>query len=354
MAKRNHNNKQLTQTRDNLLAWYDKNRRVLPWRALPGVKADPYHVWLSEIMLQQTTVGAVIPYFLKFLKAWPTVKDLAKAPTEDVMRAWAGLGYYARARNLLACAKIIAEQDGKFPDNEKDLKALPGIGDYTAAAILTIAFNKPAVVVDGNIERVTARYFAIEEPLPANKPLIKEMAASFFKNEKRPGDIAQALMDLGAGVCIPGTPRCALCPLNNTCAAYKKGIAATLPRKAEKKISPKKYGYVYWITDKKGRVLIHRRPEKGLLGGMDGLPTSDWGKSKTNIPHLSFIKDHKNDGKMKIRHVFTHFDLELRLKTISASFKAPDGFFWAEAKSIPSLGFPTVFKKAVNIFIKEK
>jgi A/G-specific adenine glycosylase len=356
MAGIKHNDKhtenRVKNARKQLLEWYDRHGRALPWRVKGGLP-EPYHEWLSEIMLQQTTVNAVIPYFLKFVKQWPDVKTLAHAPREEIMRAWAGLGYYARARNLHACAEVVAnEYGGVFPDTEADLKKLPGIGEYTAAAIAAIAFNKPATVMDGNIERVMARYFAIEEPLPKSKPELKKRAALFFDNfADRPGDLAQAMMDLGATVCIAAEPRCALCPLQKTCEGKIKGIAASLPRKADKKKRPQKYGVVYWITDGQGRVLVHRRPEKGLLGGMAGLPTSTWANDRKGIAVPPIIKKRKIRAiKMHVEHNFTHFDLRLDLKTLEIPQVKEKSYFWVKIQDMEQAGLPTVFKKARKIF----
>lgn len=342
--------------RHRLLRWYDKHARDLPWRARPGVTPDPYHVWLSEIMLQQTTVGAVKDYYMKFLRLWPNVQALAAAKNEDVMEAWAGLGYYSRARNLHKTAQIVAERyQGVFPGDQKTLQTLPGIGDYTGAAIAAIAFNRPATVMDGNIERVAARYFSIAEPLPRSKPLIKAHIEHWFKDSKRPGDLAQALMDLGAAICIPGKPRCMLCPVNQDCLARRQGIAETLPVKAAKKTNPHKYGHVYWVQNSNGEVLIHQRPAKGLLGGMKALPTSGWGAKETIAP-LPFLKPSsiKNFQKapLFIHHTFTHFDLSLELKTaqVKTPFNDPD-YIWVSPEKLKTMGMPTVFKKALKLFL---
>ncbi|PZO87556.1 MAG: A/G-specific adenine glycosylase [Micavibrio aeruginosavorus] len=340
--------------RGELLAWYDRHRRVLPWRALPGVTADPYHVWLSEIMLQQTTVPAVIPYFLKFLQKWPRVGDLAAADAEDVMQNWAGLGYYARARNLHKCAKYVAEHlGGKFPDTVEGLKELPGVGDYTAAAIASIAFNKPANVVDGNVERVMARVFAVTEPVPDSKPELKRLAALMAEGEtSRPGDYAQALMDLGATVCTPSSPKCMICPVSGHCKGRELGIAATLPRRKEKPLKPQKHGYIYWVTDAKGRVLFEKRGEKGMLAGTIGLPTSNWVEKDIDLTHLPFTLE-ADGSRVLVRHSFTHFDLELKGATLQyKGDKAPAGgdYFWVEGHDAASIGIPTVFKKALKQF----
>lgn len=339
----------------DLLGWYDRHRRVLPWRALPGITPDPYHVWLSEVMLQQTTVPAVIPYFGRFLAKWPRVQDLANAPAEDVMQAWAGLGYYARARNLHKCAKFVAENlNGVFPDNQEDLKGLPGVGDYTSAAIAAIAFNKPANVVDGNVERVMARIFAVTEPVPDSKPHLKKLAAYMAGGARtRPGDYAQALMDLGATVCTPASPKCMICPVRGHCDGFKQGIAAQLPMRKAKGEKPQRHGYVYWVTDPGGRVLFERRRETGMLGGTIGLPTSDWVDTAMEKTHLSFIVK-GSAGRILVRHSFTHFDLELHgVAAELAESAAPEGadYFWVAAGEAGKLGIPTVFKKALKQFI---
>ena len=338
--------------RGQLLDWYGRDRRILPWRAAPGERADPYHVWLSEIMLQQTTVAAVIPYFTKFLDLWKRVEDLAAAAQEDVMREWAGLGYYARARNLHKCAGVVASEHGSvFPDTQEALKALPGIGDYTSAAIAAIAFGKETVVVDGNIERVMARVRAVEEPLPASKPLLKAAAADYFAGAgKRAGDFAQALMDLGAGICTPKSPSCLICPVAEHCQAREMGIAETLPRKAPKKAKPQKYGYVYWIENERGEILTEIRAEKGMLGGMRAFPTSDWDKKKNKISHVNYFPRVKWEALSgQVRHSFTHFDLTLDIFGSSiASSDTPDGYHWVSAKDLKTAGLPTLFKKVLK------
>lgn len=343
--------------RGQLLDWYDRHRRVLPWRALSGQTPNPYHVWLSEIMLQQTTVGAVGPYFTKFLDKWPDVQALAAADQDELMEAWAGLGYYARARNLHKCAKeVVRLYGGKFPNTKEELQNLPGIGDYTSAAITAIAFNKPATVVDGNVERVMARIFAVKQPLPKSKPKLKELATLFFNGyANRPGDLAQAFMDLGAGVCIAKTPRCSLCPVSNHCHALAEDIAADLPRKEKKKKKPQKYGHIYWITDGNGSVLLHRRPDKGLLGGTLALPTSQWLADSKDLSRPSFIEAVKCESykKAHIDHSFTHFDLKLTLRRAeNYTATVPEGYFWTPREEIEIQSFPTVFKKAVAIFLK--
>ncbi len=340
--------KNVQEYRGQILDWYDKHQRVLPWRYAKGDKPDPYKVWLSEIMLQQTTVQAVKPYYTKFLEKWPNVNALAAADREEIMAEWAGLGYYSRARNLHSCALIIVnDHKGKFPQNQSDLKKLPGIGDYTSAAITAIAYNKPAVVVDGNIERIMARFYAISEPLPQSKPLLKNLAAAFFENySDRPGDLAQAMMDIGATICTPKSPKCALCPIEKDCKGRAKGIAATLPTKLKATIKPQKQGYVYWIENNKNEILLHKRPEKGMLAGMIGLPTSEWAETLPPDPYNA------RDYKAFITHSFTHFDLKLHLKTVSYNKNAalPANHYWHPRTEISQSSFPTLFRKALNLF----
>ncbi len=342
--------------RREVLAWYDENRRVLPWRALAGNTSDPYHVWLSEIMLQQTVVAAVIPYFLKFIEKWPRVHDLAQADNDDVMTAWAGLGYYARARNLHKCAKIVSEElRGVFPIAQKALQELPGIGDYTSAAIRAIAFDKPAVVVDGNIERVMARFHAVTEPLPAAKKTLKALTADYAEGQKnRSGDFAQALMDLGATVCTPKSPKCGLCPLPYGCDGYKQAIAETLPRKAPKKIKPEKHGLVYWVENGLGEVLLEKRQDSGLLGGMSGLPTTEWHEKGRDVDHLkafqALMKEKKNG---EVYHSFTHFNLSLKCVAVAVQKDEIDVsglYYWSDIKSLKAQDFPTLFSKCLTMW----
>ncbi len=341
--------------RDDLLRWYDKHRRPLPWRAAPGQPADPYHVWLSEIMAQQTTIPAVIPYFLKFLNKWPSVHDLASASADDVMQNWAGLGYYARARNLHKCAVMVSEQlGGKFPQTQDALQELPGVGDYTANAIAALAFNHPANVVDANVERVMARIYAVTEPLPDSKPELKRLAGKMSLGEKkRPGDYAQSVMELGALVCTPTSPKCGVCPVSKYCEARKLGIQNELPARKAKGEKPQKHGYVYWITSPDGKILFERRGEKGMLGGTIGLPTSLWVERAKTRKHLSIASKAKAT-KIKVLHGFTHFDLELHgFAVILKDTYKPEGgdYFWATRKEAANLGIPTLFKKALKQFI---
>ena len=360
MAGQKHSNK-ITQKeieiyRGKVLDWYDEHGRKLPWRYKNGNKPNPYHVWLSEIMCQQTTVQAVKAYYTKFLSTWPTVEDLANAKTDDVMAAWAGLGYYARARNLHKCAKIVAfEMGGVFPNTQEELIKLPGIGDYTSAALAAIAFDIPSTVMDGNIERIISRFFMIQEALPKAKPVFKEHTRRFFEGFKeRSGDFAQSLMDIGSSICTPKNPKCMLCPLRKGCLARKINIQESLPVKLKKKKRPHKFGEVYWIENEIGQVLFHKRPEKGLLAGMLALPTSSWEvKGKTIVP-LELSKTCQiKDLNQIINHVFTHFDLTLKLKTaqISEDSIVPPDYIWLDLDSVEQK-LPTVFKKAYVKFIR--
>ena len=331
----------LSALRPALLGWYDAHRRALAWRPGPGsAPPDPYRVWLSEVMLQQTTTPHATPYFERFMRRWPTVSDLAAADDADVMAAWAGLGYYARARNLLACARAVAhDHDGVFPDTEAGLLALPGIGAYTAAAVAAIAFGRPANVVDGNVERVMARLFAVETPLPAAKPELKRLAGTLVADD-RPGDWAQALMDLGATVCRPGRPLCELCPLAEWCAGFRSGQPERYPLKLKKAERPRRHGVAWVLRNADGHVALIRRPEKGLLGGMLGLPTSDWAATPVDTapPAPAAWRDAG-----AIEHVFTHFALTLDVR----AGQGAGPFLWAPVEeALASL--PTVFRKALE------
>jgi len=335
-----------------LLHWYDAHRRTLPWRAEPGERADPYRVWLSEIMLQQTTVAAVKPYFAKFTQAWPDVGALAAADESDLMTAWAGLGYYARARNLVACARHVAGAlGGVFPDSEDGLRALPGVGAYTAAAVAAIAFDRPATVVDANVERVVARLFAIDTPLPAARPEIR-MRAGEITPQRQPGDFAQAMMDLGSGICTPRNPACAICPLLEGCAARMSGDPAAYPVKAAKKARPVRHGHIWWM-EADGDVRLVRRPGRGLLGGMRALPTSDWGEAPDSMPPVAGEWTVLNES---VDHVFTHFALELTVhmtRVKKRCISEPDGEWWPIAE-IGAAGLPTVFAKAATAAVKAR
>ncbi|MES2442059.1 MAG: A/G-specific adenine glycosylase [Pseudomonadota bacterium] len=330
-----------------LLDWYDANARDLPWRAAPGATlANPYWVWLSEVMLQQTQVATVKPYFAKFLARWPDFASLAAADDADVMAAWAGLGYYARARNMLACARAIAA--GGMPETEEGLRALPGVGAYTAAAIAAIAFGRRAVVVDGNVERVVARLFALAEPLPGAKPRIWALTDSITP-DARAGDFAQAMMDLGSGICTARRPRCLLCPLRPSCAGFASGAPEMFPVKAAKSAKPKRYGTLFW-AECDGEVLLVQRPAKGLFGGMRALPTSEWGSTRTGLESPPFQAGWRLLDS-KVNHSLTHFDLELDLAVAQVE-RHVSGLWWPVAE-IGSAGLPSVFAKAARIFMGE-
>lgn len=325
--------------RKSLLSWYDREGRTLPWRVRRG-RADPYRVWLSEIMLQQTTVGAVIPYFARFTEAWPTVAALARAPREAILSAWAGLGYYSRARNLHAAAQILAAEG--FPTTEAGWRAIPGVGPYTAAAIAAIAFGEATNVVDGNVERVFARLRAVEAPLPGAKAELRRLAGELVTGE-RPGDWAQALMDLGATICTPRTPKCDLCPWARACAGLGNGPPHAYPRRPAKAARPQRFGAAFRI-ERDGRFWLVRRPDNGLLGGMAGLPTTDWRartwSRKDALAHAPADAPWRKLG--AIEHVFTHFALTL---DVYAADVAPAGEgWWGEAS-----GLPTVFRKAARL-----
>ncbi|MGH6678302.1 MAG: A/G-specific adenine glycosylase [Bradyrhizobium sp.] len=363
MALKNKPQDPVEQGRDRsalLLAWYDRHRRCLPWRAARGERPDPYRVWLSEIMLQQTTVKAVGPYFDKFLARWPDVASLARASLDDVLRLWAGLGYYSRARNLYACAvAVLRDHGGAFPDTEEALRGLPGIGPYTAAAIAAIAFDRPTMPVDGNIERVVSRLFAVEEPLPQAKPLIWQLAKTLLGEaragdaELRPGDSAQALMDLGAAICTPKRPACALCPLTAGCAARSQAMQESFPRKQAKKAGAQRSGAAF-VVRRGEEVLVRSRPERGLLGGMTEVPGSDWRAGQdatTALEQAPAVKGvarwHRKAG--VVTHVFTHFPLELVIYTadVPARTPAPNGMRWASIATLADEALPNVMRKVI-------
>jgi A/G-specific adenine glycosylase len=331
-----------------LLAWYDRHARRLPWRAEGRAVPDPYRVWLSEVMLQQTTVAAVKSYFETFTTRWPTVEALAAAPEADVMSAWAGLGYYARARNLIACARMVAEKGGRFPDDEEALRALPGIGRYTAAAVAAIAFGRRAVVIDGNVERVIARLFAIEEPLPDARPRIAEHADAITPSG-RPGDFAQAMMDLGATICTPRTPACAICPLMDGCAGHASGAPETYPRKRPKAAKPVRRGTMFWL-ESDGAVLLVRRPARGLLGGMRALPTGPWAAPDPGLAEAPCDADWREIGAG--RHVFTHFALDYRVVAARTMSRSNAGEWWPIAE-LDAAGLPTLFARAAQLAVEE-
>jgi len=342
-------------TAADLLTWYDRHRRRLPWRAAPGEAADPYRVWLSEIMLQQTTVKAVAPYFARFTERWPTVDQLASAALDDVLRLWAGLGYYARARNLHACAKVVADQHaGKFPSSEVLLAGLPGVGPYTAAAIAAIAFDRPATPVDGNIERVVTRLYAVEDELPAAKPTIRTLAATLTPS-RRAGDFAQAMMDLGATICTPKKPACALCPWTESCAARVRGDQESFPRKAEKKTGKLRRGAAFVVIRADGAVLVRTRVPKGLLGGMTEVPTSEWSAdfpaddALTAAPRLGKARPKWRRLPGVVSHVFTHFPLELTVYSaeVGEGARAPDGTRWVARAKLLGEALPNVMRKVL-------
>ena len=333
--------------RARLLAWYDTHARALPWRAPPGERPDPYRIWLAEIMLQQTTVPHATPYFLAFTRRWPNVRALAAATDDEVMAAWAGLGYYARARNLLACARVIArDHAGLFPASESALRALPGVGGYTAAAIAAIAFDVPANVVDGNVERVMARLFAVETPLPTAKSELKRAAASLLGPD-RPGDWAQALMDLGATVCRPTAPLCAACPLTKHCRARGLGDPAAYPRRLPRARRPHRHGVAYRLIHD-GKVALVRRPPRGLLGGMLGLPTTDWRDAPWSTAEA--LAGAPLAGRWSeidaVAHVFTHFSLTLKIYEARGALADPN-LIWTPLEHART-AVPSVFRKALR------
>lgn len=340
---------------ETLLAWYDRHRRRLPWRALPGATPDPYCVWLSEIMLQQTTVAAVGPYFESFLRRWPAVADLAAAELDEVLHAWQGLGYYARARNMHRCARQVAgAPGGRFPDDEADLLQLPGIGPYTAAAIAAIAFDRRAVVVDGNVERVMARTFVVEDPLPGAKRRLHELADDLTPHA-RPGDYAQAVMDLGATVCTPRGPKCKVCPWRDACKG--RDIAESLPRRTAKPDRPLRRGVAFWITRPDGSVLLRRRPESGLLGGMIEAPSTDWREGP--MPSLAAARKAAPLPARDwcqlpgtVAHGFTHFRLELAVLCGRVDGVAGAGELWCHPDRLGEQALPTVMKKLARHALK--
>ena len=340
----------------SILAWYDAHARVMPWRVSPadrsmGILPDPYQVWLSEVMLQQTTVAAVKSYFVAFTNRWPRIEDLAAAKDEEVMAAWAGLGYYARARNLLRCARVVAnEYDGIFPSREDELLRLPGIGPYTAAAVAAIAFDQPATVLDGNVERVMSRVYAVLEPLPNSKEQLRSLARALTPKD-RPGDYAQAVMDLGATICTPRNPNCTACPWEKNCKANLENIAHELPKKLPKRAKPTRYGHAFIMRDDTARVIMERRADKGLLGGMLGWPGNDWGEAQQSAkPPMAL---NWATAATTVIHVFTHFRLELTVHVASVGDDAPllENFAWHDISDVK--GMPTVMQKAWKVATAE-
>ena len=345
------------QIATNLLDWYDSAQRELPWRAKPGAMSNPYHVWLSEIMLQQTVVKSAAPYFIKFISLWPTIEELAKAELEDIRSAWAGLGYYTRAANLHKCAQVIVnDYNGKFPIFAEELETLPGIGPYTAAAIAAIAFDEITTPVDGNIERLVSRLFAITTPLPKAKPEIKIWAKALTPS-RRTGDFAQAQMDLGATICTPKNPSCLLCPLAKHCNAHKQGIAAQLPQRLAKKPKPTRYGTAFFALREDGKVLLRQRPEGGLLGGMTEVPSTDW--QEAPVTGKTALKSPPLKGKWwqvpgVVKHTFTHFHLELTVYRLIATnqatltlFADPTRCKWVDRDALDKEALPSVMRKII-------
>ncbi|MBE89664.1 MAG: A/G-specific adenine glycosylase [Rhodospirillaceae bacterium] len=345
-----------TQAAELLLGWYDRHRRHLPWRSAPGETPDPYHVWLSEIMLQQTAVATVGPSFKKFLKRWPTVDGLAAAELDQVLQAWAGLGYYARARNLHKCAVVVSrDYGGQFPESEAKLLELPGIGRYTAAAVAAIAFGHRSVVMDGNVERVMARIFKVLEPLPGSKPILYEHAAELTPMV-RAGDYAQAVMDLGATICTVRKPKCMHCPLESLCDGEK--IAGVLPRRQPRPEKPTRRGIAIWLVRDDGAVLLRRRLENGLLGGMMEIPGTEWAEGDWPSTDDAFKVAPIASSPLQmlgghIRHTFTHFHLELRVAIACSNQAAPKGCLWCLPNSFGDHALPSVMKKAIAHAIRK-
>jgi A/G-specific adenine glycosylase len=347
-----------------MLAWYDRDRRELPWRSAPGEQSDPYRVWLSEIMLQQTTVKAVLPRYTVFLRRWPNVEALADAELAEVLAAWAGLGYYARARNLHACARVVADQHGgKFPGGEAELRKLPGVGAYTAAAISAIAFGQLATPIDGNIERVVARLFAVTMPLPEAKPEIKVLAESLTP-DRRPGDFAQSLMDLGATICTPRRPACGLCPVRADCRGYAEGLTEALPYRAVKGERPVRRGLAFVALRADGAVLLRERPPRGLLGGMLETPCSPLEEAG---PLRKSVRDHapltadwrKVSG--TVEHTFTHFHLQLKIYRAAVGLDAkpnraagPERCRWLKLRELSGAALPSLMRKVIRHALNER
>jgi A/G-specific adenine glycosylase len=349
-ARRKTNRPKAKPKAERLLAWYDRHRRVLPWRALPGEKPDPYRVWLSEIMLQQTTVATVGPYFAAFLKQWPTVQDLARATLDEVRVAWAGLGYYRRAEALWRAAQQVAAAGGVFPQTEAELQCLPGIGPYTSAAIAAIAFDRRANVVDGNVERVVARLFSLRTPLPKAKPELRALAENLLPTA-RFADYAQAMMDLGATVCTPRRPACATCPFSGACRAEAEGIVETLPAREAPRAKPVRRAIAFVAVGDQGALWLRQRPAKGLLGGMIEVPSSPWTEGPmpslaSATPHSPFPKARWRLAEGTVRHVFSHFELEVRVAIASISTKGREG--WTPLDRLSGTALPSVMRKIIR------
>ncbi|MBC6402480.1 MAG: A/G-specific adenine glycosylase [Hyphomonadaceae bacterium] len=338
--------------RADLLGWYDREGRMLPWRIRPedrarGVTADPYKVWLSEIMLQQTTIAHGAPYWMRIVDEFPTVTDLADASRDHILAMWAGLGYYARARNLHKCAQIVRDAyGGRFPESEAGLLQLPGIGPYTAATMAAICFDEPTNIVDGNVERVISRMFRVEAPLPKGKSAIRKYAATLVTDD-RPGDYGQALMDLGANVCTPKSPHCGMCPWSWACQANRAGVETDYPRRIKKHTLPIRYGAVF-ILRCGDKVLLERRPDKGLLGGMTGFPGTEWGEVPEAPLRDAPVKAEWTKEPAPVRHVFTHF--KLRLDVYVGEIETTSGIdgIWAESSGVGTYALPTVMRKCLK------
>lgn len=341
----------MSKRAEQLLDWYDRERRDLPWRMAPGIKADPYKVWLSEIMLQQTTVATVKGYYRRFLENWPKVQDLAAADLDDVLHAWQGLGYYARARNLHKCAQTVTrDYNGRFPEEEKRLLDLPGIGPYTAAALASIAFGAKTTPVDGNVERVMARLFCVEEKMPKAKKELARLAQSLTP-QQRTGDFAQALMDLGATICTPKKAACGLCPWMEGCESRLKSNPVDYPKKEPKKPKPIRTGYAFWMVRKDGGILLRRRPEKGLLGGMMEFPSTDWQEKRISLQDAQRLAPAPALWKElpgTVRHTFTHFHLELTVLVGHVSANPPVNGVWVQPDDFKDYALPTLMKKISN------
>lgn len=349
--------KEIAPFSHRLLEWYDLHAREMPWRIPPhdhaqGVRADPYHVWLSEVMLQQTQVATVKEYFLKFIDKWPTIFDLAKSEQEDVLKAWAGLGYYSRARNLKKCADmVVAEHEGKFPKTFEELKKLPGIGDYTASAIASIAFDQPVAVLDGNVERVMARHNCIKTTFPEAKPETKTMLTNIL-DKQQPGEFAQATMDLGATICTPKRPACSLCPVNDDCLGFKNGNAELFPYKKPKAVKPTRSGAAFVIQNENEEIFLCKRAESGLLAGMTQVPTNEWNSNQDGLEDTTdapIQSEWENAG--IARHTFTHFQLELNVWRISNINEIPIKGWWCPIDQLAKEALPTVMKKVIKIGI---
>lgn len=335
-----------------MLDWYDKNSRVLPWRAVFGHQPNPYYVWLSEMMLQQTTVVTVIPYFESFIQKWPTLESLALASLDEVLHAWQGLGYYARARNLYQCAQVVmGHYEGMMPEKEEDLARLPGIGPYTSAAIRSIAFNQPIVPIDGNIRRILSRVGNIKLPWPQSRSHVDSLAKALSKPD-RPGDFAQALMDLGATVCKPKIPTCGDCPIQQYCLGYASGDPHKLPLLPLKVAKPKKYGIAFVIFNSKDQIFLEKRPEQGLLGGLMGVPTTDWTLNAQDSDDFPYKGDEKFFFQERVNHTFTHFHLELRVMMGRVRQSSPGKGIWVSWKELHRYPLPTLMKKVLTIVQK--